>query len=157
MAVNEAELGGGNRKVRVPQRKNLRSQASARPSPVPDGDAADNSDGRAIEVHQRFEAALHRVAEISRRRRLRIDVAEFGNVGAGAEMRPFALDKHDQQVVPRFDLSADRRQRAPHRACDRIAALGAVKDDAGERGLEAQGYVGHESLGTASRDVDAVT
>ena len=51
--------------------QNLRSQASARPSPAADGDAADDSDGRAIEVHQRFEAVLHRVAKVSRRRRRR--------------------------------------------------------------------------------------
>ena len=62
-------------------------------------------------------------------------------------MRALALDERHQQVLARLDRGADRRQRPPHRAGDRIAALRAVEDDAGERRLEAQGYFGHEGLG----------
>ena len=127
--------------------QNLRSQASARPRPAADGDAADDGDGRAIEAHQRLEAVLDRIAIVARRRGVAVDLAEFGNVGAGAEMRALALDERHQQVLARLDRGADRRQRPPHRAVNRIAAFRAVEDDPGERRLEAQGYVGHEALG----------
>ena len=113
----------------------------------PDGHAADDCDGRAIELHQRLEAALHRVAKVPRRRCIAVDVAEFDNVGAGAEMRALALDERHQQVLARLDRGADRRQRAPHRGGDRIAAFGPTEDHAGERRLEAQGYFGHEASG----------
>ena len=117
--------------------------------PAADRDAADDGDGRAIEVHQRLEAVLHRVAIVARRRSVAIDVAKFGNVGAGAEMRALALDERHQQVFARLNRGADRRQRAPHRAGDRVAAFRTVEHDAGERRLEEQGYVGHESLRAA--------
>ena len=81
-----------------------------------------------------------------------VDAAEFGNVGAGAEMRALALDKRHQEVLARLNRGADRRQSAPHRAGHRIAAFGAVENHAGERRLEAQGYVGHEGLGTPGGD-----
>ena len=115
--------------------------------PGADRDAADDGDGRAVEVHQRLEAVLHRVAIVARRRGVAVDLAEFGNVGAGAEMRALAFDERHQQVLARLDRGADRRQRAPHRAGNRIAAFRAVEDDAGERRLEAQGYFGHGGLG----------
>ena len=62
-------------------------------------------------------------------------------------MLALALDERHQQVLARLDRGADRRQRAPHRAGNRIAALGAVQNNAGERRLEAQGYFGHRGLG----------
>ena len=146
MAIDEAQSGGSDGKVRVggaePQ---IAGERQAKPGA--DRDAADDGDGRAIEVHQRLEAVLHRVAKVSRRRRVAVDVAKFGDVGAGAEMRALALDERHQQVVARFDRGADRRQRPPHRASDRIAPVGTVEDDAGERRLEAQGYFGHQALG----------
>ena len=122
--------------------------------PAPDRDAADDADGRAIELHQRPEAVLHRIAVVARRRGVAVSLVELGNVGAGAEMRALALDERDQHVLARLDRGADRRQRPPHRARDRIAALRAVEDDAGEGRLETQGYVGHEiilALRTPSR------
>ena len=135
--------------------QNLRSQASARPSPRADRDAANDGDGRAVEAHQRLEAVLDRIAVVARRRGVAVDLAEFDNVGAGAEMRALALDERHQQVLSRLDRRADRRQRPPHRAGNRIAALGTVKDDAGEWRLEAQGYFGHEALEAPERTLFA--
>ena len=150
MAVDEAELGGGDRKVRVGGAEpEIAGEREAKPAP--DRDAADHRDGRAIEIHQRLEAVLNRIAVIARRRGVAINLVEFGNVGAGAEMRALALDERDQHVLARLDRRADRRQRPPHRPRDRIAALRAVENDAGERRLEAQGYIGHEALGAPDR------
>jgi hypothetical protein len=103
----------------------------------------------AIEAHQRLEAVLDRVAVVARRRGVAVEVAKFGNVGAGAEMRALALDERHQRVLARLDRRTDRWQRPPHRAGDGVAALWAVEDDAGERRLEAQGCLGHEALGAA--------
>ena len=116
------------------------------PEPGADRDAANDGDGRAVEVHQRLEAVLHRVAKVARRRGVAVDIAEFGNVGAGAEMRALALDERHQKVLSRLDRSADRRQRPPHRPRNGVAAFRPVEDDAGERRLKAQGYFGHGAL-----------
>src|ERR1700685_4347825 len=108
MAVDQAESGGGDGKVRVvgaePQ---IAGEHQAKPGS--DGHAADDSYGRAIEFHERLEAVLHRVAKVSRRRSVAVDVAEFGNVGAGAEMRALAFDERHQQVFASLDRGADSR------------------------------------------------
>ena len=57
-----------------------------------------------------------------------------------------ALDKRDQHVLARLDRGADRGQRPPHRAGDRVAPVGAVEDDPGEWRLEEKGDVGHAGL-----------
>ena len=142
VAIDEAELGRSDREMRVggakPQIAGERQAKAAA-----DGDAADDCDRRAVEVHQRLETVLERVAIIARRRSVAIDLAKFGDVGAGAEMRALAFNERHQQVVARLDRGADRRQRAPHRAGNRIAAFRAVEDNTSERRLEAQGYLGH--------------
>ena len=92
MAVDQAEFRRGDGEVRVRSAEpEIAGEREAQPRA--DGHAANDCDGRAIELHQRLEAVLHRVAKVSRRRRVGVDVAEFGNVGAGAEMRPLALDE----------------------------------------------------------------
>src|SRR5277367_5611222 len=145
MTINEAEPGGSDGKVRVggaePQIAGERET-----KPAPDRDAADDADRRAIELHQRPEGVLDRIAIIARRRGVAVNLVEFGNVGAGAEMRAFALDERDQNVLARLDRRADCRQRPPHRPRDCVATLRAVENDAGERRLEAQGNIGHEVL-----------
>ena len=57
-----------------------------------------------------------------------------------------ALDQHDENILARLDRRANRRQRAPHRARDRVVALGPVQNDAGERRFEVEGDVGHGGL-----------
>ncbi len=98
--------------------------------------------GRSM-LDQRPEAVLDGVAILARGGRVLVDLVEFRNVGAGAEMPARALEKHDKRVGSSLDRGLDRGQRAPHGARDGVAPLGAVQDDAGERRLEAQGDVGH--------------
>ncbi len=144
MAVDEAKSRRRNRKMRVGGAESqIAGERQAKPAA--DSDPANDRDGRAIDVHQRVEPVLDRVAIVARRGGVAVDLAEFGDVGAGAEMLPLALDKRHEHVLARLDRGADRGQRPPHRAGDRIAPVGTVEDDAGERRLEMQGYVGHGS------------
>ena len=92
------------------------------------------------------------MAIVARRRGVAVDLAEFGDVRSGAEMRALALDERHQQVRAGLDRRPDRRQRPPHRAGDRVAAFRPVEDDAGERRLEAQRYFGHLALGRIEWD-----
>ena len=115
---------------------------------APDRNPANDGDRRTIEIRERPQAVLDSIAVVARRGGVAVNGVEFGNVGAGAEMRALALDKRDQHVLARLDRRRDRRQRKPHRAGDRVAAVRAVENDAGEGRLEAQRNIGHEPLGT---------
>ena len=142
VAVEEAELGGGDREIRVlgaePQ-----IAAERDGEPAADRDAAEGGDRRPVEGGERRQSVLDRVDVIARRRRVAIDLGKFRDVGAGAKMAAGALDDDDERIGARLDRGANFRQRAPHRARDRVAARRAVQANARQRRLEDQIDIAH--------------
>ena len=145
VTVDEAELRRRHGEIGV-GRAEAQIAGQRQPEPAADRVSPQDRDRRAVEVDQRLETVLNGVAVIARGGGVAIDRVEFRDVGAGAEMPAGALDQRDQNILAGFDRRADRRQRAPHGARDRIAALRPVEDDACERRFELEGDVGHGGL-----------
>ena len=145
MAIDETELCRRHGEIGV-RRAEAQVAGQRKSEAAADRVSPQDCDRRAIEVDHRPKTVLDCVSVIAGSRRVAIGCVEFRNVGAGAEVPAGAFDQRDQNVLARLDRRADRRQRAPHGAGDRVAALWPIEDDASERRFEVEGDVGHGGL-----------